>query len=135
MLARDARNEKALDPLVEKLCKALYYAQYRYHSEKELQQGVQIILGGMDLPFKAEYQLAPRDRIDFLVGDIGIECKSDDSKGGTSLASVTRQLMRYAQSPEVSHLILLTTMSKHKALPDSMNGKSLSVVHLLLSFL
>jgi len=122
----------------EDICRALYNTQYHYHSEKELQHGVGQVLSGLGLVFKPEYSLAPRDRIDFLIIDessIGIECKSDDSKGGTSLASVTRQLMRYVQSPLVSELILLTTMSKHKNLPNSMNGKPLYIVHLLRSFL
>lgn len=120
----------------EDICRALYNTQYHYHSEKELQHGVGLVLSGLGLAFKPEYVLAPRDRIDFLLTDgIGIECKSDDSKGGSSLAAVTRQLMRYMQSPLVSELILLTTMSKHKNLPDLMNGKSLYIVHLLRSFL
>ena len=120
------------------ICLALYNTKYHYHSEKELQHGVGQVLSGLNLVFKPEYSLAPRDRIDFLITDdsgIGIECKSDDSKGGTSLASVTRQLMRYAQSPLVRELVLLTTMSKHKNLPEVMNGKPLYIVHLLRSFL
>jgi hypothetical protein len=119
----------------EEICKALYHAKYRYHNEKELQRGVFELLTGLGLEFQPEVVLNPRDRIDFLVGTIGIECKSDDSSGGTSLASVTRQLMRYAYCPEVTELILLTTMSKHRNLPNEMNGKPLYVVHLLLSFL
>jgi hypothetical protein len=119
------------------ICTTLYNTKYCYHSEKELQHGVGQVLTDLNLTFKPEYSLAPRDRIDFLITDlgIGIECKSDDSGGGTSLASVTRQLMRYAQHTEVVELILLTTMSKHKNLPDSLNGKPLYIVHLLLSFL
>lgn len=122
----------------DKLCWALYNTKYHYHNEKDLQQGVGQVLSGLNLNFKPEYSLAPRDRIDFLITDgsgVGIECKSNDSKGGTSLSAVTRQLMRYAQSPLITGLILLTTMSKHKNLPDTMNGKPIYVVHLLLSLL
>ncbi len=117
------------------ICTALYNSKYVYHNEKELQHGVGIVLSGMGLGFKPEFPLTPRDRIDFLVGELGIECKADDSSGGTSLAAVTRQLMRYSQSAKVKELILLTTMSKHRNLPDSLNGKPLYIVHLLRSFL
>lgn len=119
----------------EDICRALYNARYRYHSEKELQQGVATVLSGLGVAFQPEYSLSRHDRIDFFLGSLGIECKSDDSRGGTSLAAVTRQLMRYSASPEIKELILLTTMSKHRSLPDSLNGKPLYVIHLLLSFL
>ena len=120
------------------VCRALYNARYHYHSEKDLQHGVAQVLSSLELSFKPEYLLGPRDRIDFFLSDdsgIGIECKSDDSSGGTSLAAVTRQLMRYSNYPEIKELVLLTTMSKHKNLPETMNGKPLYIVHLLLSFL
>jgi hypothetical protein len=120
------------------VCRVLYNAKYHYHSEKELQHGVAQVLTDHGLIFKPEYLLGPRDRIDFFLLDdsgLGIECKSDDSSGGTSLAAVTRQLMRYSNSPEIKGLVLLTTMSKHKNLPEKLNGKPLYIVHLLLSFL
>ncbi len=116
------------------LCRALYSAKYHHHNEKGLQHGVGIVLAGRGLEFTPEVPLSPRDRIDFLVGDVGIECKSNDSNGGTSLAAVTRQLMRYAYSDRVKELILMTTMSKHRNLPPEMNGKPLYIVH-ILSFL
>jgi hypothetical protein len=119
----------------EDLCRSLYNAKYHYKNEKELQRGVGIVLSELGLEFEPEFPLTKRDRIDFLTEEIGIECKADDSNGGTSLAAVTRQLMRYAQSDRVKELILLTTMSKHKNLPESLNGKPLFIVHLLLSFL
>src|ERR1019366_7460014 len=109
------------------ICRALYNTKYRYHSEKDLQHGVSQVLTALGLIFKPGYYLAPRDCIDFFIPDlgIGIECKSDDSSGGTSLAAVTRQLMRYFQSDQVKMLILLTTMSKHRSLPETLNGKPL----------
>lgn len=117
------------------ICEALYSCRYRYKNEKDLQQGVNLVLTGLGLEFEPEVSLTPRDRIDFLAGTLGIECKADDSSGGTSLAAVTRQLMRYAQSDKVKELVLLTTMSKHKNLPETLNNKPLYIVHLLLSFL
>jgi hypothetical protein len=119
----------------EDICRALYNAKYHYHNEKELQRGVGMVLDSLGVEFEPEFPLTKRDRIDFLVGELGIECKADDSSGGTSLAAVTRQLLRYAQSDKVKELVLLTTMSKHKNLPETLNNKPLYIVHLLLSFL
>ena len=122
--------------LTHKVCEALYNSQYHYRNEKDLQQGVFLVLTGLGLTFTPEYRITPRDRIDFITDTgIGIECKSDDSSGGTTLASVTRQLMQYALSPMVTELILITTMSKHRDLPEIMNDKPLFIVHLLRSFL
>lgn len=119
----------------EDLCRELYNTKFRYHNERELQIGVGKVLDRLGLSYQPEFSLTKADRIDFLIGTVGIECKTYDSHGGTSLAAVTRQLHRYVQSPLVEELILLTTMSKHKNLPESMNGKSIYVVHLLHSFL
>ena len=111
------------------LCQALSKIRYRHQNERDLQQGVGQALANMGVEFKAEYRLTPKDRIDFLVGKIGIECKTEDSSGGTTLASVTRQLHRYAQSEEVEELILMTTQNKHRGVPNQMNGKPLFVLH------
>ena len=123
--------------LIEEICNSLYHTQYHFHNEKELQQGVAKVLSSLGLNFSPEYYLGKRDRIDFMLLDLGIglECKSDDSSGGTSLSAVTRQLMRYSQSSEIKSLILLTSMSKHKNLPLTLNDKPIYVVHLLHSFL
>lgn len=78
----------------EDICRALYNAKYRYHNEKELQQGVSQLLDGLGLEYEPEVPMGPRNRIDFLVSTgLGIECKSDDSAGGTSLASDFRRYL------------------------------------------
>ncbi len=119
------------------ICRALYNAKYRYHNEKDLQRGVAQVLTDLGVTFEPEHSLTRRDRIDFFLPDynFGIECKSDDSAGGTSLAAVTRQLMRYTNHSEIKELILITSLSKHMSLPDNLNSKPLYIVHLLRSFL
>lgn len=64
-----------------------------------------------------------------MVGKIGIEIKVDGS-----VASVTRQLWRYAKRDEVDELILVTTRSKHREIVGPILGKELYVVHLLTFF-
>ena len=69
-----------------------------------------------------EVPLAPRCRIDFLCGDVGIEIK----RGRPERARVREQLRRYAQSPRVGALVLVT--ERQIDLPDSLCGKPLRAV-------
>ena len=112
------------------LATAIYNTKFHYKDEKELQRGIGILLTQLGLTFEAEHLLSAWDRIDFLVGDIGIEVKVDSPQ-----SLVTRQLWRYSKCSEIQSLILVTTRSKHLSLPAEMNGKTIYHVHLLHSFL
>ena len=102
----------------EDIAKALYACSFRFKDEKEFQAGISQALVAMGVEFKPEVILTMRDRIDFLcAGGVGIEAKTYDASGGVSLSAVTRQLFRYAQRPEITSLILITTRSKHRNLP------------------
>jgi hypothetical protein len=114
------------------LAKALVSFRFRFNNEKELQAGVFQALTVLQQPFVPEYQLNPQDRIDFFVAEegVGIEIKTNDSKGGAGLAAVTRQLWRYAKCEEIKSLVLITTRSKHRDLPTEILGKPVLVVYL-----
>jgi len=114
------------------LASALVALRFRCNNEKELQAGIFQALTTLEIPFIAEYPLTPHERVDFYapVEGIGIEVKTDDSRGGAGLSAVTRQLWRYAKSDEVKSLILITTRSKHRELPPDILGKPLLVVYL-----
>ncbi len=117
----------------EELAKLFVEHRFRFKDEKELQAGIyQVLAKQEEILFIPEYALSPGDRIDFFVlGDgIGIEVKTDDSKGGAGLSVVTRQLWRYAKSDDVKALILVTTRFKHRSLPSEILGKPLFVVYL-----
>ena len=115
----------------EELAGALAFHRFRYKDEKELQAGVSQCLTGLKIPFAPEHRLNPKDRVDFLVAEaIVVECKTNDSRGGSGLAAVTRQLWRYAKSNDVKALILITTRAKHRGLPGEILGKPLYVVYL-----
>jgi hypothetical protein len=105
------------------ICQALYNAKYRYKNEKDLQQGVNLVLTSLGVEFEPEVSLTPRDRIDFLAGKLGIECKVD----GT-LNRLIRQLGRYASTGKVNELIVLTTRSIHRGLPEQIHGVPVFVV-------
>jgi hypothetical protein len=65
------------------------------------------------------------ERIDFMVGRVGIELKVD---GGN--AEVLRQLDRYAASPDVDALVLITSRRRLVAgLPAELRGKPLVGIH------
>ncbi len=69
------------------------------------------------LPCIHEARLGPGCRIDFLVGDVGIEIK----KGRPDASSLKRQLARYAAFDAVAALVVLTQRSV--SLPASLLGK------------
>jgi hypothetical protein len=114
------------------LAKALVDYRFFFNNEKELQAGVFQVLTKLEQPFVPEYALNPQDRVDFYLPEhgIGIEIKTNDSRGGAGLSAVTRQLWRYAKSDEIKALVLITTRSKHRELPTEILGKPLLVVYL-----
>lgn len=113
------------------LAKALAGFQFRYTDEKQLQAGIAQALADLKVEFLAEVALTPGERLDFLVADgIAVEVKTNDSKGGAALSSVTRQLWRYAKLDAVKEIVLVTTRSKHRDLPSDILGKPVHVVYL-----
>lgn len=99
----------------------------RASSEAEVQRAIAHVFTGDGIPFDREVEIGEGDRIDFVVGgSIGVEVKVDGS-----LSSVTRQLHRYASSPLITELVLVTTRMRHRHMPAAINGKSITVVHLL----
>jgi len=100
--------------------------RYRFTSEAELQRGIARVLDEAGIAFEREHHLAPGDIVDFLIGVIGVEVKVS---GGPS--EITRQLMRYAASPKVEGLILVTRKMQHaRAIPDELAGKPVKTVTL-----
>ena len=71
-----------------------------------------------------EYRLAPRCRIDFRAGRIGIEIK----KGRPVLSSLRDQLRRYLASDTLDAIIVVT--QRNVSLPASIEGKPVEVVSL-----
>ena len=96
---------------------------YRYSvgSEDTFQSGVEQALQCHGILFLREHHLGPEyGRIDFYVPDVkvGIELKV---KGSPS--QVLRQLHRYAHSPDISALILLTARARLAFSPMQINGR------------
>ena len=99
---------------------ALY--TFTFTRETEFHAGLTQALTELHVPFHAEVPLTAADRIDFLVDTVGVEVKV---KGST--ADVFRQLQRYSHSPQVTELILVTTVPAHLQLPGGAGTKPLHV--------
>lgn len=78
------------------------------------------------IPYRREVQLGPRERIDFLAGTIGVECKKGQPNGPRLMA----QVERYCRSPVVQALIVVTPWGRHLSVPALVAGKPVHVVSL-----
>jgi hypothetical protein len=94
--------------------------------EYDLQDAVSEQLQSDGIPFAKEYQLGPRNRIDFLVpGGIGIEIK----KGRPNSVQLIAQAERYCRFDAVTTLILL--IEKHATTHEVLlNGKPVHYIAL-----
>lgn len=103
-----------------------WLSQYEFGaaSEEILHRAVHeaLTVGGFES--RPEFVLSPRDRIDFYLpaSRIGIECKIDGSA-----TEIMRQLLRYAESPQIGALILVTSRNKHRV-PPVLGSKPVRVV-------
>lgn len=90
--------------------------------EYDLHALVAAALDRAGLASRHEVPLAPRCRIDFLCGGIGIEVK----RGQPERARIRQQLARYAACDQVEALVLVTERAVD--LPPALAGKPLRAV-------
>ncbi|HEX9640973.1 MAG TPA: hypothetical protein VGB13_06645 [Candidatus Krumholzibacteria bacterium] len=92
--------------------------RYRHPTDElRLQEEIAAVLSAECIGFEREVVLTPTDRIDFLVGTVGVEIKV---KG--SAHAVARQLLRYAEHERITELVLFTTRTQI-VVPSSLGGK------------
>jgi hypothetical protein len=108
------------------LASLLSHYRHRYDNEGELQASIAKVLGSHGIAFEREVRLSDKDRPDFMVGGVAIEVKVASSR-----ADVLRQLARYAEHPEVSGMVLVTSKACHLNMPAQLLGKPLAVCSLL----
>ena len=92
--------------------------------EYDIHAAVADALSAAGLAFIHEYRLGPRNRIDFLVGRVGIEVK----KGRPASSDLTRQLRRYLAADALDGLIVVT--QRVTAVPGVICGKPVMLVSL-----
>lgn len=92
-------------------------------TEACLQTALWHYLSDLDAEVDREVRLAPGERIDFMVDDIGIEAKVKCGR-----RAIYRQLQRYAEKDRINALILITGTAL--GLPPTINGKPVFYVSL-----
>jgi len=111
-----------MQPEIEQICAALSALRIPVAPEERLlHEMVASALEGAGIAAKHEAMIAPRCRIDFLAGNIGIEVK----RGKLGAARLRAQASRYLASELVSALILVTT--DFAPLPERIDGKPVVV--------
>lgn len=109
-----------------KLAELLSGHRFRYDTEKDLQAGIARVLTDAGIPFEREVQIGDAGRIDFIVdGGIGIEVKI---KG--ALTAMTIQVHKYTRQDVLKELVIATTRSQLRRVPEEMNGKRVVVAWL-----
>ena len=102
--------------------------RFNWSTEADLQEGLHEALQAAGLKSVREVRLTPRDRIDLLVGTVGVEVKVHRIGRVMQARKVLDQLRRYAASDQVTELVLVTTSIRHKAMPTEVGGVPLTVV-------
>jgi len=95
--------------------------RYTITCERELQEAVGQVLTKAGVSFSSEVRLSARDRPDFMVGPVVLELKVAAWSG-----QVLRQVTRYLEHPEVSAVVLVTTLRRHRLPPETL-GKPVRV--------
>ncbi len=116
----------------ERVGRVLRGYRYFFVDEKELQSAIGLALTEAGVAFEREVRLSPGDVVDFLVEPgIAVEVKVAGAP-----AEIARQLSRYAASPRVASLLLVSRKARHAhRFPATLGGKPLGVVTLEASAL
>lgn len=93
-------------------------------TEEELHAQAMQALSTAGLEARHEVRLAPRCRIDFMCGDIGIEIK----KSRPERAKLIAQLTRYAACGQISQLLVIAP--RGVSLPKTIGGKRVTMLAL-----
>ena len=93
-------------------------------SEERLHEQAAEAFARAGLEAAHEVRLAPRCRIDFMVGGVGVEIK----KKWPQRAPLIAQLTRYANCPQVERLVVLAPRGVD--LPKSIGGKPVTMMSL-----
>jgi activating signal cointegrator 1 len=115
-------------PTIQRVHQVLSNHRFDVSEEKPLQEQIAEVLMRNNIDFNREVNLSPHDRIDFLVGDLGIEVKI---KGAPS--EIFQQCRRYCANEQINELLLVT--GRAMGFPGEIEGKPCYVVNLGRSWL
>ncbi|KHA63582.1 hypothetical protein [Sphingomonas sp. Ant20] len=100
---------------------ALRRSRFRVGNEADMQLSIGEALTGAGFDHDREHRLSAADRIDFMIGAVGLEAKTRCNK-----RAIFRQLQRYAEHDAIEALILVTGTAI--GLPAAINGKPIYLV-------
>lgn len=113
------------------LAKLIESYRFDCSTEARLQEGLGNLFGEKQLSNRREVPLNQTDRIDFLLANrIGVEVKIQGSR-----SDLVRQLQRYAKSPMLNELVLVTSRVQLARLPDVIGGKRVCAAVLMQGIL
>ena len=113
------------EPQLHALCSALSRLRIApQQSEYQLHQQIAAALRDGGFVVQHEVSLAPRCRIDFLVGSVGIEVK----RGKPARSTLIAQCSRYLESDRLTGLLVV--LDKSISLPSKINNKPVAVFSL-----
>lgn len=114
-------EQREIDQIIDALCAIRCGAA---QEEAALHEQVAHALEAAGFAAQHEARLAPRCRIDFMVGDVGIEIK----KNRPVRSALLRQLTRYAQCPQVRALLVIAPRGVD--MPKTIEGKPVRMIAL-----
>ena len=91
-------------PEADRLIRLIGSARVDLSTEAAAQRGLARLFESEGLPYEAEVTLSAADRIDFLLGRVGVEVKI-----GQPRRQILRQLERYAGSERLDELLLVSS--------------------------
>jgi len=116
-------------PEAERLISLIGSARLDLSTEGAVQRGMARLFEEERVAYEAEVVLAPSDRIDFLIGRVGVEVKI-----GHPRRAILRQLERYAKSDRVDTLLLVSSAPFPSA-GFELRGKPVHIVSLSTGWL
>ena len=94
---------KTIDELVYRLERGMTGRRLTFSGEIELHARLADAMAAEGLEFKQEVTLSPGERIDFMLGRLGLEVKVRQP-----VQSVLRQLQRYLEQPQLDGLLMVS---------------------------
>lgn len=91
--------------------------------ERKTQSFIAAELTMAGISFRREVKLGDGDRIDFLIGNVGVEIKLKGQR-----REIYRQCERYCGHDDVAALVLATNAAM--GMPHTIRGKSVFIAHL-----
>lgn len=120
--------------LADVLERAFALRRPTFAAEAGLHDRIAAELADVHLQVLREFRLDARSRLDLFVRPAhsrpGTPGLAVEVKTAGGLPAISRQLLRYAEHAEVSGILLVTTRSAHKNLPEDLLGKPCHVLYI-----